>query len=670
MKKHLLLGILMCVFSVQFLSAQTCQQPAKVLPSPGVKPSSGLTSGPTGQAISGGCTPSPTPDPNPTPTPTPTPTPVTGFVGPKYVVLAVTYAPPGSGSSVVYSNSNLLGTSIALTNTFTSTTTQNTMVGGGIKINLVIFTINIGGSSTSSNQFTQEADTSSSVEVKETTTLSTTIPGPSSSAVGLNHDVDIIWVWLNPLMNFTVNSSNSLTWTGFSSDGRDPAGSGEMDIIGISVAYLNGHQAMPANIADVLARRWSPRIPCDSTDPFCGADGTEDPGLNANDLAAILQADPFANPNYVINIPSGSNCTADGRFCRTTNQTLQYVPPPAGGQPVTQSYSMMHQTTDTAGQSASDSRQVGFGSDLNASANPPQGSTDLFTISFNADLKKSKTLTTTNKWSATSTDQVGQTAMVTVKGPASTDNYTGPVEFEVFQDNIYGTFMFGFIPAPTFSLFASPASQSVVQGNCTSYTASVSALVSGFSSTVNFSLGSALPANATASFSPASVTGAGSSTLTVCTAASTPLATSNITINATSGIEVHTTSVSLTVNAPPPPPDFSLSASPASLAITTIPGSATSTITVSPVSGFTSPVSLSVNGGGLAASLSATSVNGSGSVTLTVQAGTTIAAGSYTVTVTGTSGTLSHSVQIPVSVSSGGGGGGGGGGGCRTCPIP
>ena len=89
------------------------------------------------------------------------------------------------------------------------------------------------------------------------------------------------------------------------------------------------------------------------------------------------------------------------------------------------------------------------------------------------------------------------------------------MEFDIFQDNIYGTFMFGFIPEPTFNLFASPSSQSVVEGSCTSYTASVSALVSGFSSTVKFSLGSALPANATATFSPASVTGAGSSTLTV-----------------------------------------------------------------------------------------------------------------------------------------------------------
>jgi hypothetical protein len=323
---------------------------------------------------------------------------------------------------------------------------------------------------------------------------------------------------------------------------------------------------------------------------------------------------------------------------------------------------MIHQTTDMEGQTATDTRQVGFGSDLSgeidAGGGKASSSNPIFTINFSADLKKSKTLTTTNKWSATSTDQVGQTAMVTVKGPASTDNYTGPVEFEVFQDNIYGTFMFGFIPEPTFNLSASPSSQSVVQGNCTSYTASVAALVSGFSSTVNFSLGSALPANATASFSPASVTGAGSSTLTVCTAASTPVGTSNLTINSTSGIEVHTTSVSLTVNAPPPPPqpgDFTLTAP--TLAHSVTAGAPTAyTITVSPLNGFTGTVVLHVDlsslPAGATASLSPASIAGSGSSTLTISTASFSSPGSYSIPVTGVSGSLSHTANVNLIIKS------------------
>lgn len=473
--------------------------------------------------------------------------------------------------------------------------------------------------------------------------------------MGLDHDEDIIWIWLNPAIGLTIDSTGTnFTWTGYAFDENDPAGT--TDIIGIPVKFLNGHAPMPSNIADVLARTWAPRTLCTSADPACGLDGTKDPGLDASDLAAILRADPFSNPSYVINIPSGSSCTADGRFCRTTNPNLQYSPPPPGGQPITQTFSIQHQATATQGQGATDTRSVSIGTQGNISGS--------FFVKLGAKLNVADTLTFVNKWNAMSTSTVGQTASATITGPSSTDNYTGPVEFDIFQDNIYGTFMFGFIPEPTFSLFTNTTSQSVVQGSCASYTASVSALVSGFNSTVTFSV-SGLPANATASFSPASVSGAGSSTLTVCTTASTPTGARNLTITGTSGTEVHSTGVSLTVNAPAPPPptgNFSLSASPASLELTAGLGSTISTtITVFPLNGFTGPVSLSVSGG-LTAFLSAASVNGSGSVTLTVRAGAAVAPGNYTVTVTGTSGTLSHSVPISVTVDPGSGG-------CQLCSL-
>lgn len=644
--KKVLLSALMCLFSAQLLNAQTAAPsieqclPQNAVPGAGVGPS-----------IVQPCS-----TPTPFPTPIPTPTPTTGTIEPKYVVLTVTYAPPGSGSSVTYSNSTMLGTSLSLSNSFTNTTSQTTSGGGGIKFSIFGISIGGGGSATSSNQFTQETDSSSSFAVNQTATLSTVVPGPASSAQGLNHDVDLIWIWLNPVLNFSMSSSNVLTWTGFSFDLRDPVG--EMDVIGIPVAFLNGHQAMPANIADVLARRWAPRVVCTVGSSGCGADGTADPGLTAADLAAILEADPFSNPSYVINIPAGSSCTADARFCRTTNQNLLFSPPPAGGQPTTQSFSMVHQTTATEGQGASDTRQTQFSTDLNASAS-------FFIFSFNADLKSQNTLVWTNKWSTTSTQQVGQTAALTVKGPASTDNYTGPVEFEVFQDNIYGTFMFGFIPEPTFTLSASPSSQSVIQGQaCANYTASVGALVSGFASTVNFNV-TGLPANATASFSPASIAGAGSSTLTVCAPSSTPVGTSALTINATSGIEVHSTGVSLTVNAPPPPPpppNFTISATPSFQSITR-GSSAFYTVSTAAVSGFTGTETLTVSGlpSGATGHFTAASIATGGSTTLSVSTLSTTLAGTYSVVITGTSGSLVHSVTVSLAIT-------GLTGGCGTLP--
>jgi len=72
-----------------------------------------------------------------------------------------------------------------------------------------------------------------------------------------------------------------------------------------------------------------------------------------------------------------------------------------------------------------------------------------------------------------------------------------------------------------------PKHADVIVGNATTYTASVGAL-NGFGGTVTLSA-SGLPTGATASFQPATVTGAGSSTLTVTTAGSTPVGTSTLT---------------------------------------------------------------------------------------------------------------------------------------------
>ena len=96
-----------------------------------------------------------------------------------------------------------------------------------------------------------------------------------------------------------------------------------------------------------------------------------------------------------------------------------------------------------------------------------------------------------------------------------------------------------------FSISGSPSSQSVAPGSNTAYTATVTAL-NGFAGSTGFSV-SGLPTGATASFSPTTVTGTGSSTMTVTTSANTPVGSSTLTITGTSGALVHTTTVTLNV---------------------------------------------------------------------------------------------------------------------------
>lgn len=99
--------------------------------------------------------------------------------------------------------------------------------------------------------------------------------------------------------------------------------------------------------------------------------------------------------------------------------------------------------------------------------------------------------------------------------------------------------------APDFSIAASPASQTVTRGSSTIYAVTVGAL-NGFTGTVGLSV-SGLPSRATATFNPSSITGSGSSTLTITTNRRTPIGTATLTITGTSGSLSHSTTVTLVV---------------------------------------------------------------------------------------------------------------------------
>lgn len=95
---------------------------------------------------------------------------------------------------------------------------------------------------------------------------------------------------------------------------------------------------------------------------------------------------------------------------------------------------------------------------------------------------------------------------------------------------------------------------------------------------------------------------------------------------------------------PPPAADFSLSASPSSVAITQ-GASGSSTITTTPSNGFNSAVTFTASGvpSGVTAAFAGS--------TLTLAASSTATTGTSTVTVTGTSGALSHTTMVSLTVS-------------------
>ncbi len=204
--------------------------------------------------------------------------------------------------------------------------------------------------------------------------------------------------------------------------------------------------------------------------------------------------------------------------------------------------------------------------------------------------------------------------------------------------------------SPDFSISATPASQSVAAGGSTSYTVSVASL-NGFSGTVSLSA-TGLPTGATANFSPASIHGSGPSTLTISTAKSSPAGSFTLTVAGTSNSLSHNATVMLRVNSSNP--DFSLSATPASQAVTA-GGSASYTVSATLLNGFNGTISLSASGlpSGVTASFNPSSINGAGTSTLTLSTTNSTPAGSFTLAVTGASGNLSHAATVILSVGNG-----------------
>ncbi len=199
-----------------------------------------------------------------------------------------------------------------------------------------------------------------------------------------------------------------------------------------------------------------------------------------------------------------------------------------------------------------------------------------------------------------------------------------------------------FVVAQPVTVSATPASQTVNPGGNASYTVNVGAAAG---STTTLSV-SGLPAGATASFAPSSVSGSANSTLTVTSATTTPLGSSTLTITATNGGSTQTANVTFVVAQP-----LTVSATPASQTVNP-GGNASYTVNVGAAAGSTTTLSVSGLPAGATASFAPSSVSGSASSTLTVTAATTTPLGSSTLTITATNGSSTQTATVTFVVAS------------------
>jgi sugar lactone lactonase YvrE len=239
------------------------------------------------------------------------------------------------------------------------------------------------------------------------------------------------------------------------------------------------------------------------------------------------------------------------------------------------------------------------------------------------------------------------TSVVTITASSTSENGSFSVPITGTSGNVtastYVPLTISLNPAATFTLAATPVTITGASGDSSQSTVTV-AFPSGYAGDVTLTA-SGLPVDVAWQFSPVVVYGSGTSVLTLSVQGPVTLGTYNITVTGTCGTLTVNTSFVLTVVAP----TFTLSSSVYSASI--VQGaSLQSTITVTPLTGFSGSVSLAASGlsSGLTASFSPNPTTGTSVLTLTASNSAAIA--SPTVIITGTDGTPTAITEIYITI--------------------
>ncbi len=312
---------------------------------------------------------------------------VSGSVTLPYLVLAVIYAPPGSGdgsnpSSVVYSQSSTMGSTISMSTSFKNDTSITTKVGS-------LFA--------SSFDFSATTTSNTTLDVKKSKTTSITVIG-AQNADGIDHDQDRYVLCLNPVMSviFDDGDSESITW-GYASDGSTRL---IENVLGVWLK--NPTTLMPPGVKSIL----------------------DSAGLTNDDYQMILSTNPF----------SGGGTDIDLNRYLPTENTISYNPPSSpGGSIQFSDITMENVSSQTLSETKEVTYEVGF------SVSSEAGFGDLFNLSLEVNNK----FTWTNNSTLGTSTLSSQSATATIGGPAY--GYTGSNVVQVYWDTVFNTFMFAFI---------------------------------------------------------------------------------------------------------------------------------------------------------------------------------------------------------------------------------
>lgn len=311
-----------------------------------------------------------------------------GTIRPRYEILTVIYAPPGASggkapSEVDYGSGSTMGTKTSTSSSFKE----------GVKVTAGA-TLGAASGEASFEASTSTTD-SSAVEITKSRSYDIKASGPSVD--GIDHDHDLFYLWLNPLIDLAIDASEKVQWT-MDVDGTTVAGYA-MDIIYVYAGQLKN----PSTMSPDVRRR------------------LDAAGLTTDDYARILSCNPFV---------SGKTAIDPDRFLLTT-QSFPYIPPysPTDSVP-SQTYTQQNIVTNTDAHTT----------EVSYTVSAKIKGTVLVKASVEGTLEWKNSSSTENT-------RIGsQSATVTVTGPAF--GYTGPTDVLVYWDTIFSTFMFAFPEEP------------------------------------------------------------------------------------------------------------------------------------------------------------------------------------------------------------------------------
>jgi hypothetical protein len=381
---------------------------------------------------------------------------VSGYVNPKYIVVGVIYAPPGHLSNVDYASSDLVSSTVTTKTSYTSGYTEGTTVMSSSHIE-PFKGGTIDSSSKSSTSYSQSTTTtdSTSVTVQKTTSTSLTVPGPVCDYCGVDHDYDLIGIWLNAVQLFTLTNNGVVQPNGYGFSTYDQPG---LDVYYVYVGELNGDLPVRSSTTGAFARSWA-----GSNNGFQYPPG-QGPALTAQDKQSILKMDPYWNCTYKSAINDTADCAeppSTTRFTQTTNVNFPYAQPAAGGQPTTKQYMWSYANTDSQGIDVTTTNTQTFGFEKVFGGS-------LFGLGYQKTLSQTWTNTYTYETSSQFTSTNTTTATANITGPpctivsgACSPMYPPPKAYNpitcsplslatafgqgdstfIYQDNLFGTFL-------------------------------------------------------------------------------------------------------------------------------------------------------------------------------------------------------------------------------------